>query len=93
VINMVKKTNKEDKVPSAIEVNNKEIKSLKDELSANKKEQQELKLAAKEKAAKLETMNELKPSGKPVKKEAPKKELPYTMRMIGGRMRKIEKEE
>ena len=50
-------------------------------------------LAIEEKAAKLEKMHELKPSGKPIKKEAPKKKEKFEMRMIGGRMRKVNIEE
>jgi len=86
-----------DKKVDMVEAVNTEIKNLKDDLDVNKNNQKKLEKESealakeeKEKSDKLAGMQELKPSGKPIKKELKKSEAKEpVMRMIGGRMREI----
>ena len=86
-----------DKKVNTVEAVNTEIKNLKDELNVNKnnqnkleKESEALAQEEEEKSKKLAGMQELKPSGKPIKKEPKKSETKAPIRrMIGGRMREI----
>ena len=86
-----------DKKVDMVKAVNTEIKNLKDELDVNKNNQKKLEKESEalakeeeEKSNKLAGMQELKPSGKPIKKELKKSEAKApTRRMIGGRMRKI----
>ena len=100
---MAKKISKkvnEEKMASKVEAVNTEVKTLKEELDINKSDQNKLKEAAatllkeeEEKIAKFNDLQELKPSGKPIKKSPLKPTSTDMLTMIDSQGRNWEIDE